>query len=421
MDSLKYINIPVWSLLLCLFLPATIHAQEEERPLDQYLQLAGENNPRLKALFNQYLSALEEVPQQGTLPDPQLTFGVFVQPVETRVGAQRANLSLSQMFPWFGTLGAQQETASLQAKARLQEFESEKSALFRQVKVAYNDLYYIEKAIEATQANMRLLESFKEIARTYFESGRTGFSALLRVEMEEDELRARLLQLQDSRAPLQARFEQLLNSRLEEPILVPDTLWPEEILLEKEELYQHILAENPELRGLEFEVQASESQLTVAKKMGLPSFNLGMSYTNIAPRTDMEIPDNGKDALMFPQLGIRVPVYRKKYKAMEKQAMLEKEAAQYMQESREDQLRTELEELYRDYQDAQRRIMLNENLANLAERSLSLIQSEFTTGETSFEEVIRMERNLLNYRLDLEKARVERNNNVYSIQNLMGR
>lgn len=389
--------------------------------MDQYLQLAGENNPRLKALFNQYLSALEEVPQQGTLPDPQLTFGVFVQPVETRVGAQRANLSLSQMFPWFGTLGAQQETASLQAKARLQEFESEKSALFRQVKVAYNDLYYIEKAIEATQANMRLLESFKEIARTYFESGRTGFSALLRVEMEEDELRARLLQLQDSRAPLQARFEQLLNSRLEEPILVPDTLWPEEILLEKEELYQHILAENPELRGLEFEVQASESQLTVAKKMGLPSFNLGMSYTNIAPRTDMEIPDNGKDALMFPQLGIRVPVYRKKYKAMEKQAMLEKEAAQYMQESREDQLRTELEELYRDYQDAQRRIMLNENLANLAERSLSLIQSEFTTGETSFEEVIRMERNLLNYRLDLEKARVERNNNVYSIQNLMGR
>jgi outer membrane protein TolC len=402
----------------------SVQAQEtrpvDRYPVDRYLEIAGQNNPKLKSLFNQYLAALEEVPQVGTLPDPQLSFAVFIQPIETRVGAQRASFSASQMFPWFGILTAQERVAAERAEARLQQFEDAKLDLFKQMKVTYNDLYYLQKATQITQDNLQLLASFKELARVNFEGGRAGFADVLRVEIEEEALLNKLQYLEEGRLPLITRFEQLLNEDLAEPIMLPDSLWQEQLVLAKDSIFQTILANNPQLEELRYEAQAYGSEATVAQKMGLPSFTLGGSYTNVAERTDMEVPDNGQDAIVFPQVGIRVPLYRKKYRAMEKQALLRQEAARLAEESTKDQLLTELEQLYRNYLDAQRRVALNSRLADLAERTLGLLQTEFTTGEADFEEIIRLQEQLLDYQLQEEQARVEQNNYVYSIHYLMG-
>ena len=395
------------------------YAQETES-LNQYLQIAAENNPRLKSLFNQYSAALEEVPQVGALPDPQISFAVFIQPIETRVGAQRASFSASQMFPWFGTLTAQERVAAERAKVKLQQFEDAKLELFKQVKVTYNDLYYLQKATQITRANLELLTSFKELARVNFEGARAGFADVLRVQMEEEELQNRLQYLEEGRLPLITQLEQLLNQTLAEPVALPDSLWQEELVLAKDSIFQTILANNPRLAELRYEAQAYESQATVAQKMGLPSFTLGGSYTSIAARTDMEVTNNGQDAILFPQVGIRLPLYRKKYRAMEKQALLQQEATRLAEESTQDQLLTELEQLYRNYQDAQRRVALNRRLADLAERTLGLLQTEFSTGEADFEEIIRLQQQLLDYQLQEAQARVEQNNYVYSIHYLIG-
>lgn len=422
--KMKYHNKNIskiqWMFIMTIILVApSVWAQDSKR-LDSYLEIAAENNPKLKSMFNRYLAALEEVPQVGTLPDPQVMFGFFVQPVETRVGAQRANLSVTQAFPWFGTLNAREQVAAERAKISLQAFEDAKLELFMQVKVTYNDLYYLQKAIEITRENLQLLASFKELARVNFESGDAGFADVLRIQIEEEELQNKLQYWEDGKEPVMTHFEQLLNKDIQEQVSFPDSLWKEQLLQQKKGIFQTILAENPRLEGVEHEVLAFENQREVAKKMGLPSFTLGASYTNIAPRVDMEMPDNGKDVIVFPQVGIRIPLFRKKYDAMEKQARFQQEASELSKESMEDQLLTELEQLYRDYLNARREIDLFRKLSDLAETTLGLLQSEFSTGETDFEEIIRVERQLLNYRLQLEEARVDQNNYVYSIKYLMG-
>ena len=408
-------------------MPSIFQAQEEEldgQNLEQYLIMAAENNPELKALFNEYLAALEEVVQEGALPDPQLGFGYFIQPVETRVGPQRAKVSLSQKFPWFGTLDARQDVAAERAKAKFQAFEDAKLELFKEIKVIYNKLYYIKAAIEITEENLELLESFKGISEVYFESGKAGFTSVLQVEMEEEELSSKLEFLKESELPLLTEFEELVNEDLQEPIDYPETLWEEQLLLEKEEIYSRILAENPRLEKLVYQARSLEEQLDVAKKMGLPSFTLGMNYTNIEPRTGLEsgmvLPDNGQDAFLFPQVGVSIPLFRKKYKAMQQEAILQKDAALARKENLENELLTELEQLYRDYLDAVRKIALYERLSTIANQSLDLLQTELTTGQTDFFEIIRMQRQLLKYHLELEKARTEKNNNVYRINYLMG-
>jgi cobalt-zinc-cadmium efflux system outer membrane protein len=433
---MKYIKI---NLYIFLFLsislaPQKANAQEEdpvsqekepvEQHLAKYLILAAENNPELKALFNEYLAALEDVTQQGTLPDPQLSFGYYIQPIETRVGAQRATASISQLFPWFGTLDAQEKVAAERARVNLHMFNVGKMELYRDIRITYNELYYLQTAIEVTEENLELLESFKGLAEVYFESGKSGFSSVLQVEMEELELKSRLEYLQDSKVPLVTEFEQLLNTDLEEPIDYPDSLWEEQLMLEKNEIFDTILAENPRLVHLMHEGKVHEYEAEVAEKMGMPSISLGMSYTNISPRTDLEpsmaLPDNGKDAFIFPQIGIRLPLYRKKYKAMRNEAVLQQEAVEFRKEDVKNELLTELEQLYRDYLDAQRNIKLYQRLTTIARQSLELIQTELATGKNNVFEIIRMERKLLNYSLELERARTEKNNSVYRINYLMG-
>jgi len=389
--------------------------------LDNYLKIAAENNPELKARFNQYLAKLEIVSQVGTLPDPQVMFGIFIQPVETRVGAQKANISVTQAFPWFGTLGAQKDAATSMAKSEFEKFEDAKLALFNEVKTTYYNLYYLQKATDIARENLDLLESFRELTKVSFESGKSGFVDVLRVEMEWEDLHNNFLYLEDSKEPLETKFEELLNVPVEQPISFPDTLWTENIAVPKDTLIGNILTNSPKLKQLTLESDSYLNQIKASRKMSLPSFTLGFNYINISPRTDMEVPGNGKDAFLFPQISIRIPLYQSKYKSMIKENELKQEAVNFSRENTENKLTTELEKVYRDYIDAQRRVALYKKQEGYADQSMSLLTTAYSTEGKNFEEVIRMERRLLSYSLELEKARVEQNAFAAYINYLMGK
>src|SRR5699024_3546625 len=119
-------------LLMLILIPLWSFAQQSPQAntqLDRYLQEAAQNNPELKARFQEYLAALQQAPQVNTLPDPELSFGYFINPIETRLGPQQARLGLTQMFPWFGTLGARGDAAAQMAKAKFEVFQETRNNL----------------------------------------------------------------------------------------------------------------------------------------------------------------------------------------------------------------------------------------------------------------------------------------------------
>ncbi|MEQ8881804.1 MAG: TolC family protein, partial [Cyclobacteriaceae bacterium] len=403
---MKYIIKNTFSWLLILLLIATkVNAQEAQDPTIEYLKIAAENNPELKSIFNSYLATLERMPQARALPDPTVMFNIFTSPVETRVGAQNAGISLSQAFPWFGQLKSQEQAVAMLAKARFEAFEDAKNRIFFDVRSTYYDLYVLEAAIAITEENVRLLESFRELANVRLESNTGSAVDLLRVEMDLDELNNQLLYLEDSRIPIQTRFNELLNVETPIPVEVPDTLATIAFTEGKNILLDSIMIQNPVLRGFDHELSALDAEIDVAQKMGLPSFNLGLSYTSISPRTDVaDFSGNGKDALIFPQVGVRLPLYRNKYRAMVKEKELLKTSVNYRKEDKENELETVLEQTWRDYADAQRRVGLYNRLIAYATQSLDILVAQYTAAGADFEEVLRMERQLLRYELELEKA-----------------
>jgi len=410
-------------IMLLLFLIVFSGGLQSQEILNRYLKTAAENNPGLRARFNQYLAALEVAPQVGTLPDPQFAFGYFIQPVETRVGPQNAKISLTQMFPWFGTLGAREEAAIQQAKVKYETFEDAKSKLFYDVKATYYNLYFTEKAIEKIGENIDILNSFSKLALIKVEAGLASAVDELRIKMEIADLENQLALLRDKYFVQVVNFNNLLNVEENSIVEITDSLWTEEFSFNKQSILDSIYANNHTLQSYDFQFQSFVSKENASRKSGLPNFSIGVDYIFIGKSENpaLEASQSGKDAILFPKIGLTIPLYRKKYNAMVNEAVYLQKSVTEQKVEKKNVLETLFEKTNKNYNDAGRRLELNKRQSILALQAMQILQTEYSTQNKNFEEILRMERRLLKYTLELEKARADKNAAIAFMEYLMGK
>ena len=405
-------------ILLTAFLSLSASTTSAQKPLDRYLETAAENNPGLKAAFNEYMAALEKVPQVNSLPDPKVAFQYFVKPIETRMGPQRFKAGVSQMFPWFGTLEAKENAAAQKAKARYQKFKQQKSRLFKEIRAAYFDLYFNEKATEITLENLGILKTFEELVLIKVKAGKASSLDKYRLEMEQGDLENRLAFLRDQENSLRISFNNLLNVEEDSKVQIPDTLWDDEFNLSRQALKDSITSENHKLLTLDYQAKALDYQKKVAEKAGMPDFSVGLGYAVIG-KGDMNL--QGTDAFIFPKVGISIPLYRDKYEAKVQEVVYRLKAQEQKRQNTENELHSLFAEGWKDYRDALRRVELYKEQSRLARQSMDVLESRYSTNTNDFEEVLRMERKLLKYRLELEKARADQQSAISFIHYLMGK
>ena len=131
--------------------------------LEQYVTDALRRNPGLQESLARYRAALQKVPQVTALPDPMLTFTQFIRSAETRVGPQLNTLMLSQKFPWFGKLDLKGRVVFKDAATRYQAYRAQEREIIAQVKRAFYDLGYVDRAAEISQEDQSLLEHYEDL------------------------------------------------------------------------------------------------------------------------------------------------------------------------------------------------------------------------------------------------------------------
>ncbi|WP_320019526.1 TolC family protein [Labilibaculum manganireducens] len=389
-----------------------------QQELSAYLKTGAENNPGLQARFKEYMAALEVAPQVKALPDPQLAFAYFIEPVETRMGPQEFKFSLSQMFPWFGTLKAKENIAVQNAKAKYEVFLDTKSKLFSDISANYYNIYFNKKAIAITNQNLEILSVFKKLAAIKVEAGLVSAVDGYRIEMEIGDLQNQLALLTDKQEALEFSFNKLLNTDLSNEVDTPDVLWEDDIRFAKEALLDSVRSNNHKLLGIALQQESLKYRKILANKQGKPNFNLGFEYT-IVGKGDNNLA--GKDAFVFPKVGITIPLYRSKYKAMINEVVLLETAKEMDKANTQNMLESIFENSWKDYKDGHRRIALYIAQLELANKSLNLLETDYATGNKNFEEILRMERKVLKYNLELEKARADKQAAISFINYLMGK
>ncbi len=384
-------------LVSCFFL---LMSNLRAQTLADYQKLASENNPGLQAQYKEFEASLERVTQAKGMPDPNFAVSAFGQMTETRLGPQQAKFTLSQMFPWFGTLKAKGDATALLAEAEYQVFLDMRNNLNYRVATAYYPLYELHEWEKAEKENLEILTSYKNIATKKYENGQGTLVDILRVDIMMKEAQTNLLVLDERKKPLKSIFNNVLNVDEKSDVFISDTI---KITHQLSTYSLDSIDDNhPKLKEFTLKEDAMEMQEKAAIKQGMPQLGLGLDYIIIGKRTDLgpgiAPPEgNGRNVIM-PMATMSIPIFRGKYKAARKEAQLMKESYTFMKEETENEIRSSFEEAWFEIEKNKKYLNLYEQQISQTNQVLTLQLKSYGNEETDFDEILQTLQQLLQYK-----------------------
>jgi cobalt-zinc-cadmium efflux system outer membrane protein len=394
----------------------------ENPTLSDYLRYAALNNAGLKAAFEQWRMTVEQVPQAQSLPDPKFTYGYFIQEVETRVGPQHNRLELMQTFPWFGKIEARTDAAAAAAKAARQQYEAAKLKLFFEVKDAFYEYVYLARAIKIAQDNLELVRHFEQVARTKYAASAIGHPDVIRAQMELARLEDHLKTLQELRTPIVARLNASLNRQSLE--MLP---WPQQQQqkfkaenVSREKIIAVLRQQNPQLKALDFEREAAQYRLELAKKKFWPDIGAGLGWIDTGSAMTPGTPDSGKDPIIL-MFTMNVPIWRDSYKAAELQAKADVLKTTQQKTETENMIVAQAERALYDFEDSNRKINLYDDvLVPKAEELVGASETAYRAGTLDFLSLINAQQKLLEFQLQYERAVANNQQGLARLEMLVG-
>ena len=407
MKNLKIYKILNIRYLLFVLVFYSINGQSQT--LKDYLVIVAQNNPEVKAAYSEFEAAMQKSPQVSSLPDPSLTMSAFGRMIETRIGGQEARFSFMQMFPWFGTLAAKENAANLMAEASFQKYVDTKNEVFLNIKKMYAELYELNQMIQLEEKNLQILDTYRDLSLSKFKSGKGAMVDVVRIDIKRSESSTNIQLLKDQNQPLQIGFNSMLNRDINEIINIPDFLPVDdiEISMNRDSLF----ATNPKLLQLEKQKASYEAQQIIAKKEGYPMIGLGVDYSIISKRDVPDLEMNGQDAIM-PMVTLTLPIFRKKYKAAQKEAALMVQATTYEKQAVENNLQASYSMANYNLLKTKRLKDLYKNQLESTNQAIKLLLAAYSNSGTDFEEILSMNQDLLM----LETATVTANKNEFTAQ-----
>jgi cobalt-zinc-cadmium efflux system outer membrane protein len=378
---------------------------EETVSLEDYLAYAALHSPALRAAFNNWKASLERSGYAGAMPDPRFTYTYFIENVETRVGPQNHLFRLQQAFPWFGTLGTRKDIAAEAARADYQRFEAEKLRLFFEVKSAFYEYFYLDRAIAITRDNLELLAFWENIAQAKYRVALRRYADLIKAQVEIGKLEDRLLSIEDSVGPVAARLKAAANLPDSLQLPLPTLMVVEEAPVQADSLYALALANNPDLKSLLHIVEKGQAARTLAAKASYPDFVVGVGYINVGEALDPTMIDSGKDT-WTATVGVTLPLWFGANSSRRQEAEAQYYRSRYSYADARKRLRAFTEMVVFEYEDALRKTKLyRDGLVPKAEQSLNASYTAYQAGETDFLDLLDAQRQLLDFQLQFERSR----------------
>ncbi len=455
-------------------LVCTISKGQQSDSLMNYLEIAAKNNPTVLQKLAEYEASLQKIPQVGSLPDPELSTGIFLSPMELVGGKQVADIRLMQMFPWFGVLKAAKDEMSLMAKAKLETLRDAKFQVFYDVQRTYIELQKINQSTRIAEENLEILRTVERLSLVKFKSaaisgsasssggssskgsgsaetassggmsggmggnsgsstpavnampsapmsssGGSGLADLYRVQIEIGELENNISLLKNQQQTVAARFNSYLNRKPQTSVQLKEKLSADSLNISLQTVSDSMLQHNPMLGMLQYEQQSLDARQQMVTKMGYPMVGLGLNYSLIKMDPAAMAPEmNGKDMVM-PMVTVTLPIYRKKYKAMQEEVKLQKSATEQGFQTTANALQNEYYQAIQLYQDAQRRVKLYQNQTDLANKSLNILMKSFSASGSGLTDLLRIQQQTLDYETRQIEAIADNNTAIAWLKRLM--
>lgn len=390
-------------ILIALIVTGTLAAQT----LNDYLAIALENNPGIKAQNTEYQAARQKIDQAGALPDPQINASVFIRPMMLPMGNQLGSISAMQMFPWFGALGAMKNEAAQMAEVKQQAIQVTQNELAFQVKNAWYPLLQLEEQLAILREKQRVLEVDKELATFKFQHGQAPMADAIRVDIMLDAVHTGITLLEEKRKPLTIAFNLLLNRPAETPVVIQEHLpeIPQSPLARPDSL----LVNYPGLAIFDKQIQAEAAAEQAANFLRKPTFSAGIQYMPLIKRRGQDIhlePNTGRDMVM-PMVSVTIPIWRKKYNAAVEERRLMQHAYSDMKRNMENDLGAMAEMASYELEKLAKTTELLDLQQKKTQQLIDLLLAAYSNNGKDFEEILRQQEQLFGYQSEIVNAQTE--------------
>jgi len=371
--------------------------------VEELIIQAHEYNPGLKALRLDYEAALQKTDQVNDWPDPKVNLALGVLPIETRLGAQRFRIGVSQMIPWKGSLAAKSDAANAMAEVKSYSDEVKEIDIEYAIRNGYATLQFLESKKGIIEERLEVLDALEELAKSAVRAGKGKLSNVLFIERKRESLKANLILIDKKIEQPTVMINRWTGKPLDTKIVVEqetDALWSKEKAIE--------FAENghPQFRILENQKTASNAKLALIKYDSKPKIGVGLDYAYIDGRNDVVIPGNGRDVLM-PMGSVTIPIHKGRYSAIRQEEAIKQEAIDKKTEEMQDMFAAEIELAYSTVEYGDEVIRKYESLKAITSETLKLMRTEYASEGTRFEELLRLEMELIDYDLEILNARYD--------------
>lgn len=389
--------------------------------LDDYVLAAQKQNAGIRSAYHQWEAAVEQIAVAKGWPNPTLSFGYFLENVETAVGPQEYKVGLTQMIPWFGKLGTQGKVQTAQSEILFHRLQQKRLAVESQTKLVYYDYYFLEKAIEITRQNIDLVQNWEWVVQSKYKTAISSHLDVIKTQIELINLKDDLKSLEGKKRPLLQKFQEILNDTTLSTVFIGDSLEFLTISLEKTQLLKMALGNNPGLLAAGSLVTKQTHALKRARLEYFPDFGLGVDRIGTGESENSPPPtDSGKDPMVF-KVSLSLPIWLGKNAKTVRSAKYKKIAAQEFKQSVENTLLTNIENVWYDLTEAERKFNLYKDiLIPKSLESLGASEKAYISDEVDFLTLVDAQRRYLHFSLKYEKSLVDFLKSRSKLETLIG-
>lgn len=365
--------------------------------LDEVVRTALARNPAVASAAHSLAAQRARVPQARALPDP--TFGAGwmgnIRPFSVQTGDPSSYRSVSamQMLPFPGKLSLRGRIAGKEADASQWDLEAVRRRLTADIKAAYYDYWYYDKAIGTTQQNRDLLTKLSQIAEARYRVGKGMQVDVLRSQVELSMLLQKLTTLEQQRATAQARLNALMGRDPEAPLApAADISAQSPLNYSLADLYKLARENDPEYRRVQKMVERNQLAINLAHKDYLPDLSVGYMYQQRPALPDMH-------GFTFT---VNIPVfYRSKQREEVRQATEEELSTVKERDNRQNELYFELKQNYLAAKASENLLKLfSQGVVPQSSLALESSLSAYQVGNVDFLTLIGNFTTVLNYETD---------------------
>lgn len=411
------------SMVLCFLAPLEA-VDQTQGPVSQLVQSLSDRelqrlvhevlarNPRVAIARAEARASALKAPQISSLPDPMIGLTWFLLSPQTRVGPQKANLTVAQRFPWFGTLDLEEKAAVLDAAVAQARVETLKLELVTVTRELYRNVLYEDSEELVIRKERDSLERYEELARARYETGVGLAQEIVKLQAEIALTENRRLQREQIRAQLIVA----INTLRDLPGTTPVRRGRGELMyegpLDLDGLRSRAVAFRPEVGAADAEIDAAEMRITLAGQKSRPDLTFGLTYGWVDRRDDaagrLQPPEANGDDILGISFGANIPLWTGSLEAATQEMVERKMASAEMKRAILGEIEGGLVNALRTIPLLREQLDLFEKtLLIQSEESLRLAESAYAAGTVGALDLLDAEKTLFSIRRGAERVRAD--------------